>query len=242
MAKKRSNYPKGLSVAAVSAPEESLAPAPAEAAVGESAPPHEGGLPTKFWVVLYLVMFLAAMGVIFGLFVFAGGDSKEQRKMLFQAEQLAGRGEHLEANRVLEAFADRWPNARNSGNWRLHVGRNFLAAGEFAKAAEHLELSVEYDPGRRDTRALAGEALLKLGERDKAARMFAAELADGNDSSDTARYHLGEMALEDGRLVEAFRYFEAIGDREAYASELAEARALAENTILEPARQAALAN
>ncbi|MBX3729784.1 MAG: tetratricopeptide repeat protein [Candidatus Sumerlaeia bacterium] len=200
-----------------------------------SAPVADVGTPwnRQTWIRFYVSLFLVAEAVLLIGFLTLGGGSRLQREMLRQAEAHAAGGRHEAALEVLRDYGRRWPGANGTRDFERRLGVAYANVGHFETAAGHFERSVAANRAFEDTRALAGEAWWKAGNRERALALFAEELRLGNPENPIAARYLGVAALERGDVARALGHFLSLGDEAA--PEAAAARAQAQTDVVAPA-------
>lgn len=232
------------------------APRPAQPVAAPAPPAAEsqrthGELFTKrFWITIYVVIFLLVEGALLGFMIFTGGDQRVQDRLLLQAEKLAERGDYEASVEVLRDFANRdeFEGAWSNFHFLRRLGETAFAAGDYEVAAKNLRLALNRYAAAGDAAAesnmdgvaaMAGQALLQVNRPAEAKTLFEAELATGDSSNGSARAFLAQEALDDGDFVGAFAHFQAIKDREPYRDVIVSARAQMEATIMVDAAPAA---
>ncbi len=186
-------------------------------------------------IIAIFVIFELSMFIIFG-----AGEEIHWKKELVSIERIYERGEFDEASRELEGFGDRWPGAKDTFGWNNKMGEYAAKAERWEVAADHYLRASQIDPERDKVHALAGEALWKSGQKEKALAILQEELKEFSSATgdhDRANYYLGLYLFEQERYVEAFQHFQAIVDREQWQDELAPIYARVNDELLEPVRQ-----
>lgn len=79
--------------------------------------------------------------------------------------------------------------ARDGALLRFSLGNEFLKAGEFARAAEHLRTAVERDPGYSAAWKLLGKALEAAGRQEEALGAYrqGVKVAEGRGDKQAAK-------------------------------------------------------
>lgn len=139
------------------------------------------------------------------------------RKEIRAGNESSGRTALAEAIRKAERALENHPESRWADDALLLIVRARLLRGEYAGAAEaanRLEGMAESDAGRRRAAALRGQALVALGEPERADSLLSFALDGPLDERDRAtslaaraeaRRRLGRRAEADADYVEALR-------------------------------------
>jgi hypothetical protein len=82
-----------------------------------------------------------------------------------RAADLFGKKQFADARKVYEDLLVKYPQVH-----QLHpmIARTYAAENNFAKAVEHMRISVEKEPANIDNRLFLGELLLEMGNKDEA--------------------------------------------------------------------------
>lgn len=122
-----------------------------------------------------------------------------------QAHQLYNEGRYDEALEVLREGLHLYPNSVE-----LLIGLSYahLAREEFAWARHGFDRALALDPDHEDGLAGLGEVLLKLGERERALRLFARTLELGFHDDHELMLQVGRALFREGLLAYALQFFE----------------------------------
>lgn len=190
-----------------------------------------------FVIVLVFLIFEASV-----ILIFQSGGSIRWKKELVAIEAVFEAGDYGAAARRLEEFGGKWPGAKETFDWNRKMGLYSRRAGNWEKAAEYYLAAAAIDPGAPKIHALAGEALWKSGQRERAVEELRAEIETINRAvgdHDRANFYLGLAMKERGRYAEAFGHFQSITERGEWEGELERLYAEAESELIEPARKKA---
>lgn len=186
------------------------------------------------------MLFLLVNGGI--IFLLRGvSDDIAWQKDLRGVDDAFARGDHAAAANGILQFGERWPNARTTYGWNEKAARYLDAAGRTAEAAAYYGIAADIRPQEPGIHARTGDAHFRLGNHEEAAAWIAEELVSGDRDNDLANMRMGQLFLEEGDIVLAFRHFARVQDRERWKAELGEAAERLRAEVLDPARQAALA-
>ncbi|MEQ8818702.1 MAG: hypothetical protein RLY93_00520 [Sumerlaeia bacterium] len=226
----------------------SAAPAPESkkpaliAAEKKRAAQERKTLSPKFWIGLYIAVFLIFQAVIIGATMVTGGKTREMRKMLLEAERFEQAEQWDRAIAQLEKFANReeFRGAWESDKFLRRLGEAYFEAENFEKAAPLLEKSARLQPENNpETRAMAGVSYWNLGDRDRAIALLKGEIDKGDAANELANYYLGVHELEQGDPKDAFARFQALDDPDKWSDNVKTARREAEEKFFGPARESA---
>jgi Flp pilus assembly protein TadD len=131
---------------------------------------------------------------------FLSSDEYDER-----AHQLYNEGRYDDALALLTEGLTLYPHAAE-----LHVGMGYaqLAREEFGWARRGFESAVALEPDHEDALAGLGEALLRLGERDRALAAFERVLALGLHDDQELMLQVGRALFREGLMGHALRFFE----------------------------------
>ncbi|WPC05128.1 tetratricopeptide repeat protein [Pseudomonas benzenivorans] len=85
---------------------------------------------------------------------------------------------------MLESLEKMLAQGMDNALLRFGLGKGYLDAGEFARAAEHFQRCVEHDPNYSAAWKLLGKAQLELGDRQAAERAWQQGIAAAQDHGD----------------------------------------------------------
>lgn len=173
------------------------------------------------------------------LFLGFGGESRRNVAMVQKADGHFEAGHTENAIELMEEAGRRWPEYTNSPAYLRRMARMLSAVGDYQQGGLYFDTFIEQHPDKWDVRAEAGLAAWEAENRERAVRLFSAELSEANPQNDQAQLYLGLARLDRGDLQGALQRFQGVVNQDLLRGKPAQAIAEAKRMLVEPARNAA---